>query len=306
MAKKISGVLEEIRKDMENTEKDLSVKENTAANTDTAANAKSANEIGDTEKKTEKPADTAENTAADGKNTKKSADTADTANTAEISEADKRKNDLIRRQSETIEMLRAALKERDERIKQQAELAEKGIAAASGIPTDGSDKGGELAAEEYIRHRVAEEVAKAVAPMAERYKAAQEAALRQAVKNGMRASAEYDGFAEVENKVEEILSSDGELMRMDPYKAYTYAYLMARGLKSKEPAPERSASDRAAEVLSDPEVMKILEQKRAEDAAALHSTLPKLPASGGVLPATPEKTPKTLSEARALAMKSYM
>lgn len=228
-------------------------------------------------------------------------------------------NALLNQQSNTIQRLEAELAKRDAAAEQQSKLAEKGAEEALSMPMlsfeniafDDDDARNAVLAKyntemaEYMQKAIASKVNEAVGPMAEHYRATEAQAKRDGIKARMRSDAKFSDFANVEKRVDAIVATDPDLAKMDPDKAYATAYLMVKGLNGMQPQPQRAASDIAKEVLSNPEVMRIIEEQRVQKAAQAQAAVPPIPGGGNAVPATPPTSPKNLKEARELAMKSF-
>ena len=156
------------------------------------------------------------------------------------------------------------------------------------------------AVEGYVRESIAEGLAPVIEDMDRRAREGDErAALLE-----LRESGEYYDFDEKRDAAEKLSEGRPALSAMDAKERYTAAYLMVKGaeaLAARKGAPARTPEEKAEEAWSDPEVMRLLSERRAKEAA---TDLPLFPGSASGAVAVQEK-PKTLADASARARKHF-
>jgi hypothetical protein len=222
---------------------------------------------------------------------------------------------MLAQQTAAIHALQKQLADRDAMVEQQNKRVEKTVEEALEMPTlDIGDLAYEDPAElgkklnEY-NARLAEYNKKVmeaeIAPIKQRYLQAEAEAAVNAAKSRMRGDSRFADFDKLEGKIDALIKRDSDLSKMAPAKAYTTAYLLAKGIEAGKPAPTRSATDIAEEALANDEVMRIINERRLAEVAAKQKDTPKMPGGSAPTPATPVKSPKTLADARALAMGAY-
>lgn len=157
--------------------------------------------------------------------------------------------------------------------------------------------------EEQTRKSIMDEIA----PVMEDFKNRQHSAEDEAVRTTLSGQPQFKGFRENESTINNIIENTPELAQLEPERRYTLAYLISRGVSSMNTdAKPKSAEEMANEAAGNPEVMKLLEKRRAQDIAQTNSEVPTLSASGGgsYVPANVDRAPQTLKEAREQALKA--
>lgn len=221
----------------------------------------------------------------------------------------------IAQQTAAIQALQKQLADRDAMVEQQNKRVEKTVEEALEMPTlDIGDLAYEDPAElgkklnEY-NARLAEYNKKVmeaeIGPIKQRYLQAEAEAAVNAAKSRMRGDARFADFDKMETEIDALIKRDSDLSKMAPAKAYATAYLLAKGIEAGKPAPTRSATDIAEEALANDEVMRIINERRLAEVAAAQKNTPKMPGGSAPTPATPVKSPKTLADARTLAMGAF-
>ncbi len=156
------------------------------------------------------------------------------------------------------------------------------------------------AVDAYVRESVAESLAPVIEDLESKE---QEQTLREAVSD-LKENADYYDFSDQYARVRELCESLPALQGAEPRQGLTMAYLMIKGaeaLSAHKNPPVREAAEIAEEIWANPEVMKLLALRRAEEA---DEDLPVFARSGtGVMAA--EQTPKTLSDASSQARKHF-
>lgn len=220
---------------------------------------------------------------------------------------------LIEQQNTAIRQMQEQLAASDKLVNQQAQLAEDAINATLEMPRleiadpfDGNATARAISEyNEKMNDYIAKKIEAETAPMKRKYEQEAAEAARSAVKSKMRGDTRYTEFGAMETDLDALIANDPDLSHMDPSKAYATAYLIARGLAGEKPAPVRTATDIADEAYNNADVMRILEQRKAEDARKAQSAVPKIPGGNGAVPATPISTPKTLKEAGDIVRKLW-
>lgn len=221
-------------------------------------------------------------------------------------------NAFFAEQRAVIQQLQEKLAEKDKLVEQQGRRVEETVEKTLEMPRLVLPKYGDEeetaravdAFNSQMGDYIAAKIAAETAPMKRKYEQAEAEANIAAVKNKMRGDARYADFDNMEKDIDALVMRDPDLAHMNPAKAYTTAYLLARGLAAEKPAPEKSATDIAQEAMSNPEVMRIIAERTAAETQRAQADAPKMP-GGGQIPATPAKAPKTLAEARAMAFNLF-
>ena len=121
----------------------------------------------------------------------------------------------------------------------------------------------------------------------------------------LRENEDYSDFAEKLDAVNALIDGMPHFASMDAKERYTAAYLMVKGAEAvaaaKAPAVKKEPAEIAEEVWADPEVMRLLSERRAREA---DHDLPVFSRSAGGA-ATVPSTPKTLADASARARKYF-
>ena len=218
---------------------------------------------------------------------------------------------MLAQQTAAIQALQKQLADRDAMVEQQNKRVEQTVVEALEMPTLDI---GELAYEdptelakklndynakmsEYNKKMMEAELA----PIKQKYLQAEAEAAVTAAKSRMRGDSRFADFDKLEGEIDALIKRDSDLAKMAPAKAYTTAYLLAKGIEAGKPAPTRSATEIAEEALANDEVMRIINQRRLAEAQAVQKSAPKIPGGSAPTPATPVKSPKTLADARTLA-----
>lgn len=319
MADKLDGVLSEILADIGDG-KNANINDATFPSIDNAAQAETPPETAPSQ--TENPEATpieTQPTAQPQTQPVQPVVQADVEQAQQVTDVVGKAQNLIAQQNEAIEALKRQLAEKDAVIADQSKKAEKAIEEELEMPTlnidetlfmDDAQKAAALAdynkkMSEYNSKLIDREVAKAIEPMRQRFEQAEKAANINAVKNVMRNDAKFADFDALEGDIENLIRNDEDLSKLPPAKAYASAYLMAKGMKQSANQPQKSNSELADEIYRNPELMKLIEQKRAEDIDRRQSGMPKLAQSASATPATPNAAPRNLAEARELALKYF-
>ena len=156
------------------------------------------------------------------------------------------------------------------------------------------------AVEGYVR----ESIAKGLAPVIEDMDRRTREGERNAALLELRENEEYYDFAEKRDAAEKLIEGMPALAAMDARERYTAAYLMVKGaeaLAARKGATERTPEQKAEDAWNDPEVMRLLMERRAKEAVA---DLPVFPGSSAGAVAVQDK-PKTLADASARARKHF-
>lgn len=117
---------------------------------------------------------------------------------------------------------------------------------------------------------------------------------------------EIDGYM---NDMDALISSDNAigkaLQNMPAKEQYASAYLLLKGSNSLQPQQPKAAEQIVDEVTNNPDAMRMLELKRAEQVKG-NSNIPAQSASAGManVPVTTPNRPKNFDEAEILAKKA--
>ena len=154
--------------------------------------------------------------------------------------------------------------------------------------------------EDYVRRQVAESMVPLIEDMGKRERESEDrAALLE-----MRENEEYSDFSDKLEAVNSLISGMPALSSLDPKERYTAAYLMVKGaeaLAAAKAAPaKREPAEIAEEIWEDPEVMRLLSERRARET---ETELPVFSRGGGA--AAVPSSPKTLADASAQARKHF-
>jgi len=138
-----------------------------------------------------------------------------------------------------------------------------------------------------------------LAPLKEAYAKQRADAARQEAIAALSTDARFEGFSDALPQIQNVLDKTPELKDTDPRRAYQIAYAINRGFA---PKPQRSAAEIAEEAMKNPEVMRIIETKRATDTAAKNADVPVVSAASGMssAAAVPTNRPKTIEEAHKM------
>ncbi|MCI8590207.1 MAG: hypothetical protein HFE77_05800 [Clostridiales bacterium] len=152
----------------------------------------------------------------------------------------------------------------------------------------------------YVQKSLADELQPVIEEMEKRER---EALDRQAVEE-LKDNKDFYDFTEKLEQVQSLIGSLPILAQMDTKCALTVAYLMIKGAQAisehKEPS-EENAQTIADRIYENTEVMKLLSERRAKEAA---QDLPVFAKTAGIA-ANVKKKPKTLADAREEAQKYF-
>lgn len=146
----------------------------------------------------------------------------------------------------------------------------------------------------YFKNAMLQEIA----PLKDAYERQKAAAAREQAIAALSGDERLKGFKDDLPMIQNILDNTPELSGADQNRLYQIAYYINRGIQAQN-APQRSAAQIAEEAAANPEVMRILEAKRAAEVAQKNSEVPVVSASSGMSSAAaiPTNRPKTLEEA---------
>lgn len=218
---------------------------------------------------------------------------------------------LLNRSAEALRNMQEENAKLRQLVEQQSQVAEQKAEAVAEQPTipvlDMSQWGylsdeqrAEKAAEyqngmmAYFKNAMMQEIA----PLKDAYEQQKAAAAREQAIAALSGDERMKGFKDDLPMIQNILDKTPELSGADPNRLYQIAYYINRGIQAQN-APQRSAAQIAEEAAANPEVMRILEAKRAAEVAQKNSEVPVVSASSGMSSAAaiPTNRPKTLEEA---------
>ena len=218
---------------------------------------------------------------------------------------------LLNRSAEALRNMQEENAKLRQLIEQQSQVAEQkaeAVAEQPAMPVLDMSQWGYLSDEQraektaefqngmmaYFKNAMMQEIA----PLKDAYERQKAAAARDQAIAALSGDGRLKGFKDDLPMIQNILDKTPELSGADPSKAYQIAYLINRGLQAQN-APQRSAAQIAEEAAANPEVMRILEAKRAAEVAQKNSEVPVVSASSGMSSAAaiPTNRPKTLEEA---------
>lgn len=217
----------------------------------------------------------------------------------------------------SAEALRAANEENarlNQMLQQQSQVAEQkaeAVAAQPTIPVLDMSQWGYLSDEQraekaaeyqngmmaYFKNAMLQEIA----PLKDAYEQQKAAAAREQAIASLSGDERLKGFKDDLPMIQNILDKTPELSGADPNRLYQIAYYINRGIQAQN-APQRSAAQIADEAMSNPEVMRILETRRATETAQKNAEVPVVAASAGMssAAAVPTNRPKTIEEAHRM------
>lgn len=218
---------------------------------------------------------------------------------------------LLNRSAEALRTMQEENAKLRQLVEQQSQVAEQkaeAVAEQPAMPVLDMSQWGYLSDEQraektaefqngmmaYFKNAMMQEIA----PLKDAYERQKAAAARDQAIAALSGDERMKGFKDDLPMIQNILDKTPELSGADPSKAYQIAYLINRGLQAQN-APQRSAAQIAEEAAANPEVMRILEAKRAAEVAQKNSEVPVVSASSGMSSAAaiPTNRPKTLEEA---------
>lgn len=218
---------------------------------------------------------------------------------------------LLNRSAEALRTMQEENAKLRQLVEQQSQVAEQkaeAVAEQPAMPVLDMSQWGYLSDEQraektaefqngmmaYFKNAMMQEIA----PLKDAYERQKAAAARDQAIAALSGDERLKGFKDDLPMIQNILDKTPELSGADPSKAYQIAYLINRGLQAQN-APQRSAAQIAEEAAANPEVMRILEAKRAAEVAQKNSEVPVVSASSGMSSAAaiPTNRPKTLEEA---------
>ena len=149
----------------------------------------------------------------------------------------------------------------------------------------------------YFKNAMLQEIA----PLKDAYERQKAAAARDQAIAALSGDERMKGFKDDLPMIQNILDKTPELSGADPNRLYQIAYYINRGMQAQN-APQRSAAQIADEAMSNPEVMRILETRRATETAQKNAEVPVVAASAGMssAAAVPTNRPKTIEEAHRM------
>lgn len=154
---------------------------------------------------------------------------------------------------------------------------------------------------EYTKKQILKEIAPAIQYFQQQSKLAE----YEATRNALASSPELKPIMDDFDGIDRVIQRTPELESLDPQRRLIIAALINKGIKAvnnqKQPTPEEIAS----QALQNPEAMRIIETKRAQEIAQKNQNVPKITASSGMSSAVamPEEKPKGWGDAFALARK---
>lgn len=157
---------------------------------------------------------------------------------------------------------------------------------------------------EYSRAQAKADLEAQIAPMMENYRREEALAKENNAISALSAMQEMPGFAEDLPQIKALLENHKTLMGIEPQERYMLGYFINRGINAGK-APAKTPEQIAGEAMANPEVMRIIEAKRAADIEAKNAQVPTLTASQGLATSAVNvnEAPRDFDEARKLAMK---
>lgn len=148
---------------------------------------------------------------------------------------------------------------------------------------------------DYIRAQMDGEIA----PIKKMYEQQARESERSNAISRLSEDARLPGFKDALPQIQNIIDKTPSLANESPINQLQIAYLINRGLNQGQ---EKSASQLAQEAMDNPEVMRIIESKRAQDVKAKNAEVPVASASTGMSQAAaiPDNRPKTMEEANRM------
>jgi len=195
--------------------------------------------------------------------------------------------------------LHSSLAQQGQAVQQQSQLAEEAVNEAAEVTPPpmldfaalqyASPEEQQAALAEY--HRAVQEstlgaVRREMEPVITAHQQAQRAAEVQAAREMVYNRPEFSDFREHDAEIERILSVTPELNTLPAAKARMYAGLINRGLRH-DPNRQMSADELVQAVMANPDAMKALEMRRAQNVQEKNANLPRISASQGMSNAAP-------------------
>lgn len=212
--------------------------------------------------------------------------------------------------------LKARLAELEAAMQQQSQAAENTIVDEMLEPPKFPIDGFEYLSDEERAQRLAEynsamaeytkkQILKEINPAIQYFQQQSKSAEYEATRNALASSPEFKPIMDDFDGIDRVIQRTPELESLDPQRKLIIAALINKGIKAvnnqKQPTPEEIAS----QALQNPEAMRIIETKRAQEIAHKNQNVPKITASSGMsnAAAMPEEKPKGWGDAFALARK---
>lgn len=232
-------------------------------------------------------------------------------------EAILRATEAYQKSQQENEQLKARLAEIESTLQQQSQAAENNVVNQVMQPPKLNREGYEFLSDEEREQRESEyaaamaeytksQVIREFSPALEYFQKQTKAAEYEAAKNALTSAPELSGIMDDRDGIDRVLSKTPELQNMDPQKQLLFAALINKGIKAvntptNTPTPEQIAQ----QAIASPEVMKIIETKRAQDIANKNQGLPNIAVNSGMssAQAMPQDKPKTWAEAYDRARK---
>ena len=218
---------------------------------------------------------------------------------------------LLNRSAEALRNMQEENAKLRQLIEQQSQVAEQkaeAVAEQPAMPVLDMSQWGYLSDEQraekaaeyqngmmaYFKNAMMQEIE----PLKDAYERQKAAAARDQAIAALSGDERLKGFKDDLPMIQNILDKTPELSGADQNRLYQIAYYINRGIQAQN-APQRSAAQIAEEAAANPEVMRILEAKRAAEVAQKNSEVPVVSASSGMSSAAaiPTNRPKTLEEA---------
>lgn len=157
---------------------------------------------------------------------------------------------------------------------------------------------------DYSREQAKMEMEKSFAPVMDSYKREEAQARENNAISTLSGMAELDGFADDLPQIKAILQNNKTLSGIEPQERYMLGYFLNKGIQSKR-TPQKTPDQMADEVMNNPEVMRIIEARRAAAIEAKNADVPILEASRGLASSSVNvnEKPRNFDEARRLALK---
>ncbi len=224
--------------------------------------------------------------------------------------------EAYQRAQQENEQLKARLAELEAAMQQQSQAAENTIVDEVLEPPEFPIDGFEYLSDEERAQRLAEynsamaeytkkQILKEINPAIQYFQQQAKLAEYEATRNALASSPELKPIMDDFDGIDRVIQRTPELESLDPQRKLIIAALINKGIKAvnnqKEPTPEEIAS----QALQNPEAMRIIETKRAQQIAQKNQNIPKITASSGMsnAAAMPEEKPKGWGDAFALARK---
>lgn len=206
-----------------------------------------------------------------------------------------------------VRELHGELAQQRQAVQQQSQLAEEAVGEAAEMTPPpmldfaalqyASPEEQQAALAEY--HRAVQEstlgaVRKEMQPVITAHEQAARAAEVQTAREMVYNRPEFSDFREHDAEIEKILSVTPELNSLPAAKARMFAGLINRGMRH-DPNHQMSADELVQAVMANPDAMKALEMRRAQNVQEKNANLPRISASQGMSNAAPvpEHKPQT-------------